>query len=411
MNALRALSKLTREYQAAVAKDPRIPTFRPPKQIRARLQKITDRVASLVKYSPAHLDNQTDWVDLARTITQLEVLLNRHKPRNGSDPGFSADFLYKIDSIIDDLALLMSNSVHRVKPHELNVSLMAIVNIYLRLISGPEIGPIHLKDAIKQTLLQNSFAEQEKNQILDALHLLSKLGFDRERARYIRQLIHPNVNQDWIRGIIIELMALLHINRNPDLEICDLNLNIGKNGSGINIEFFDVIARSKSSNRLILFEVKGVREYSLIEFMEQFLGLVIQSNGFSRKTVSQLDVLLYPERFSHLKSRGYRPDLNQGNIEIRILTPNVLPRLEIAGVYAKIQTLGQLLAALPETATSSSSPHALFHPSSKAISEAVGSRLKEIQGQRRALLGVRIRFETMKPQERAIFRGSPQFVG
>jgi hypothetical protein len=469
MSAPITFSSLVISYQTALKNDGRVPKYRSPQEIIARLQRMGNRISALVEAN-SHVPSQngSNFENLATIFGKLNILLERHKPRPGDKVGFSVEFLHKIDNIIDDIEiLLVENPARRLDLEVLSVRIQVILNIYIDLVSGPDIGYAHLKDTLKQTLIQNSIYENEKNLILDflrllsrlgldeerqrciqqvidpdacgddikgliseieillnilksfrekivilnALRLLSQLGFNKERQRYIQRMSNPNANREDLRGLIFEMKGLLHITADRDLQILEIKFDIRKKGTDHTMEFFDVIARSKTNNRLIFFEIKGENNYSLVKFMDQFLGIRYRINKFLRKPLCQIDVLLQPDQFIPLNSLSYKNQIEEGEIEIRVLTPTPLRRLERAKIYYKNQTLEELLNALPETALISFSPNSPHRPTTLAIEEALAPRIDEIRKKRPELLNVPIRFEFMQSRkDEAIFRGYPQLV-
>lgn len=216
-------------------------------------------------------------------------------------------------------AIPINESRRKRVENKILVSLEALIQIHSRALppsSSPSASKMH-RTKVARILAEKSFTEDAIDDTLAALEFLER-NKDWLYRRFVSRLESPKTPGHEIAGAIAELRAILYISRIPSLEIVDANVSIIQRRTGNRIEFFDIIARDSTTGKLILFEIKRNNDYTLGDFIYQFLGIGSNKGGEARKTLSQIDVLLEPEGFQIPET--YLHDLISGNYEVRILT-------------------------------------------------------------------------------------------
>ncbi|MFC1511250.1 hypothetical protein ACFL5U_02545 [Candidatus Margulisiibacteriota bacterium] len=229
--------------------------------------------------------------------------------------------------------------------------------------------------------------------VLDTFKFLSEAGLARLHARYESEFNVTNPDGREIVGAIAELKMIHQISKEPNLEVVGARTRATHHQTTDKIEFFDVIARSRATGKLTLFEVKHDNRYTLGDFICQFFGIggyIV--NESDRQSSSLFEVLLSPEEFQlpeHLAQ-----EIASGNYEVRILTHRKLE--EFRQLYGERHTIDSILRLINNQSSQiiySKAAHVT--PTDEEIRDNVSSIRARIERQRPQLAGIRITFGVM----------------
>jgi len=182
--------------------------------------------------------------------------------------------------------------------------------------ASPEQQELPLEQRLSNQLRSLPLHNELKEAAVSALVYLVNNGLGLIANNYLKALLASDTLPHELAGTISELQTLQLIAAKGNLEILGSNINIKRQRDGIEIEFFDIVARDKNTQKLVLIEVKNNNNYSLGDFIYQFFGL----GGLRIKTICQVEPLLHPENFQFPESLGLAKEIASGNFEVRVVT-------------------------------------------------------------------------------------------
>jgi hypothetical protein len=246
--------------------------------------------------------------------------------------------------------------------------------------------------AIEKSLAKTSLRNECKDTVA-ALTFLLEQGKPHIYKRFLSRLTDPRATGAQIVGTAMELRIILQLSHNSRLEILDANAQVSETFNQSNrIEFFDIIARDNHTDRIILFEIKRDNEYTLGDFVYQFLGIGSNKQGAKRKVVSQIDVLLDSEKFQLPSSCA--EDIARGNYEVRVLTHREL--YDFTYLYNRSNRLERLLNYLRQPATHvSSAKDTLRTLTKQEVNNGIEYLSDKIANQKPELAGILVNFSVI----------------